>query len=249
MHEATQRLLELGLSDKEASVYLALLELGSSVVQDISEKAGVNRTTTYATIESLQRHGLVSMVTEGKKVLYAATSPQHLESILHKERLEIDTKKQKLNDALPLFMALYNAVERKPVIRFFEGEEGMTAIREILADSTGEYLSFTAIDEGTMRVGKMNEEQRQRMARRMRGRYIFSLKPGCARPKTDLKNWQVREIPYEASPFTGEINIVGDKVGATVVKDVPMGFVVESAELAGMFRAFFNTAWAAAKPV
>lgn len=248
MQEAARRLLELGLTVKEASVYLALLELGSAPVQEIAGKAQVLRPTTYATLETLSERGLVSRLTRGGKKLYAATSPQHFESILLDERSRIESRRQKLAEALPFFMAMYNAVESKPTVRFFEGEEGIGAIRDALMDASGEYLSFTAIDEATERLSRIQETQRHRLARRVNGRLIYSLKPGCARPPAVLKHWEIREIAFAESPFTGEINIVEDKVGAFVVKQQAIGFLVESPELATMFRAIFNAAWLAAKP-
>ncbi|MCX6800540.1 MAG: hypothetical protein NT091_05345 [Candidatus Falkowbacteria bacterium] len=45
---------QLGFSKKEASVYLASLELGASSVQKIAEQAQVNRVTTYVIIEGIK---------------------------------------------------------------------------------------------------------------------------------------------------------------------------------------------------
>lgn len=250
MREATQRLLELGLSDKEANVYVAMLELGPSGVQDIAEKAGVNRSTTYEVIEDLKARGLASSTTTDKKVLFTAESPKRLEALLHRQSAELGELQTKVEEALPFFMALYNALEDKPRIRFFEGEQGITAIRESMAEGEGEYLSFAAIDEDLHRVARMNEPQRQKMARRIRGRFLMSMKPGLTFPDTDLRTWEVREIPYGTAPFKGEINIRGHKVAAYLHHaEKPSGFLVESKEMAELFRALFNAAWQSAKPV
>jgi len=50
-------LIEYGLSQNQAKVYLACLELGSATVQKISRQAGLPRTTCYQIIETL-RNGL-----------------------------------------------------------------------------------------------------------------------------------------------------------------------------------------------
>jgi sugar-specific transcriptional regulator TrmB len=249
MREATQRLLELGFSDKEAQVYLALLELGPSAVNEIAKKSGVNRSTTYLSLEALMKRGLASGVVRDKKVFYAAESPERLDALLSKEKELIEERRKKLEDAIPTFMALFNAVEDKPVVRFFEGEEGIALSRDELMRSSGEFLSFTAVDEGTIRVAHVDETQRLRMSRRMRGKVILALKPGCMVPKMDLKYWEVREIPFESSPFTGEINIVDDKVAAIVVKAKPISFLVRSREMSDLFRALFFSAWRVATPV
>ena len=74
----TNQLKNLGLSDNEAKVYTAMLELGPATVLEISAKAGVNRPTTYVQVESLKKMGLVSTQTKGKKQLFIAQSPEQL---------------------------------------------------------------------------------------------------------------------------------------------------------------------------
>ncbi len=249
MREATRRLLELGLSEKEASVYLALLELGPSSVQDLAEKASVNRSTAYALLGTLKFRGLVSESDRDGRTLFSPETPHRLGTLLDDEERQVASKRQSLSAAMPDFLALYNAIDGKPRVRFFEGNEGIATAREILIDNPDEeFLSFTAIDEGTEAMSKIDERERQRLARRLHGRLIISIKPGQKPPETDFKNWQVREIPYDSAPFTGEVDIYGDKVAAFVVRDHPMGFLVESKELSKIFRALFEAAWKEGKP-
>ena len=56
----TDTLIKFGLSEKEASVYIALLELEVAVVQEIASAAGINRSSTYVVLEALQKRGLVN---------------------------------------------------------------------------------------------------------------------------------------------------------------------------------------------
>lgn len=243
MHEATEQLIKLGLSEKEANVYLAMLELGPTGVGEIADKSQVNRSTTYLTIEGLKKRGLISCTDDGKHALFCPESPARLEKILHQEREDVDRKQGSLVAAMPYFMGLFNSIQGKPSVRYFEGNEGIVAAREILMQAEGEYRSFTAIDESTLRMASIDDDQRMRMCRRMRGRYLFSVKPGCQVPVCDLRNWQARQIPFEQTPFTGEINIVGPIVTAFIVTSQPIAFVVENQEMAGLFRALFDAAW------
>jgi sugar-specific transcriptional regulator TrmB len=52
MENYTSLLTQLGLSDKESALYLALLELGQADVADTAKKAGVKRSTAYVLLES-----------------------------------------------------------------------------------------------------------------------------------------------------------------------------------------------------
>ena len=56
-----EKLEKLGFSPKEADVYISLLELGSAVVSDVAKKAGINRSTAYVLLESLEKKGFVSV--------------------------------------------------------------------------------------------------------------------------------------------------------------------------------------------
>jgi|SRR3989344_829968 len=68
-----KELQALGLSEKEAKVYLAALVLGPDTVQNIAKKAGINRPTAYLQIESLKEKGIISEVEKDKKILLAGT--------------------------------------------------------------------------------------------------------------------------------------------------------------------------------
>ena len=60
----------LGLSNVEAKVYLALLEVGSVVANKIAEQSGIHRRTVYDALETLIEKGLVSFVIEANKKYY-----------------------------------------------------------------------------------------------------------------------------------------------------------------------------------
>ena len=54
-------LTEIGLSDSEKKVYLALLELGDSTRSDIVNRAKVTGSKVYELLEKLQDKGFVSI--------------------------------------------------------------------------------------------------------------------------------------------------------------------------------------------
>ncbi|MBU2442745.1 MAG: helix-turn-helix domain-containing protein, partial [Nanoarchaeota archaeon] len=58
---------DLGLSEAEAKVYLALLETGSTLAGPIIKKTGLHRGTTYQILQRLIEKGLVSYVIKAGK--------------------------------------------------------------------------------------------------------------------------------------------------------------------------------------
>ncbi len=117
-----QEILEKsGLNQKEALVYMALLELGTSSVEGIAHKAGTKRPTTYLILDELQKKGFATLVPRVKKVLYSAESPEKLMT-------DLNRKQELIKRYLPNLLALYNEPKNKPQILLFEGKE---AVRDL----------------------------------------------------------------------------------------------------------------------
>jgi len=111
-------LQNLGLNDKETSIYLALLELGSGTVQEVAKKSGVKRTNIYNFIGPLKEKGIVNEVVEDEKIILIPENPQVLVKRAENNYKEIKT-------ALPELMGIFNTPGNKPKVRFYEGTEGL----------------------------------------------------------------------------------------------------------------------------
>ena len=251
MEDVKASLAELGLSTKESVVYLSMLELGPSSVQDISKKAGVNRSTTYVMIEGLKRHGLISTFEKGKKLLFSAENPGRLMSLVEEEMAKVRAKQDRVSQSLPRLLAIFNAINDKPRVRFFEGDEAlMMAREEMIEKSSGAIWEVYAADEISTQIGEIREEHRMATAQRIsiKGRTLVAIKPGFLPNYFDLKASDVREMPYEAYPFSGSVVITNQRVYLFSPKVAGLGVIMESREMVEMMRALYEAIWRSAKP-
>lgn len=240
---------KLGLSSKEAKVYLATLELGQAAVQQIAKKAKLRRPTTYVILDSLLKMGLVTTVEEGKKTFYAAEAPEQLDIILKKQENSIEEKRVQLKGVIPDLRAIFNVSSEKPRVKFYEGKEGIIAMQEEFlrnADPKIEVVGFTPIDE-LFKVFPDWEETytKRRINQNIKSRVIYTSKKG---PKADSTNKmekrRTRFVPYEKYPFTGGLTVYGnEKVALVSYAGQLMGVVIESKELAKTFRTLFELSW------
>jgi len=126
----------IGLDEAEASAYLALLELDEASIAQIAGKAKLKRPTTYLIVEALKEKGLVSMVKRKKKTLFLAEDPRKILDML-------EERKQKMNRIMPELLSFANALDKKPGIRYFEGQEGIkTVYRDTLNFPEQEFQAF-----------------------------------------------------------------------------------------------------------
>lgn len=118
MDELVSALKKLNLTEKEAKVYLTLLQLGPSTPYRIAKKASLKRPTAYVIAEELVEKGLIVPVAGEQKRMYIARSPEAY----------IDEVGERVRDArriLPELLALQKKTSEKPNILYFEGIEGM----------------------------------------------------------------------------------------------------------------------------
>lgn len=114
-------LIELGLSESEAGVYLAGLELGPASIMELAQKTGSNRTSLYHTMQQLLEKRLFATTSQGKKTIYVAEPPEALKHLLQ-------LKIKHLDNILGDLAALTNTGSIKPVITFYKGFEGIRTV-------------------------------------------------------------------------------------------------------------------------
>lgn len=116
-----EALKDLGLTDKETTVYLSLLMLGQSTVTAIAKKAQLNRVTTYDILESLKNKGYVShVIISGIMFLEAADPSKFID--------ELKEKQEKLKQILPEMQSLKASLPKKPNIELYEELNGLKSI-------------------------------------------------------------------------------------------------------------------------
>ncbi len=246
MKALARELQKLGLSDKEALVYLASLELGPSPVQIISRKAEVNRATTYVMIESLLQKGLMSTFDKGKKTMYTAEKPERLHRIVHAERATVDEKESVIKRLLPDLEAISDAAGERPKVSFYEGEEGLEAMRETIFDTRTEQMEdFISFDDLRHLLPKEHwKKHNARLAqRKIKGRTIYTSEQ-LENPADSIKHlWEFRRIPKAQFPMHGELTVYGSRVAMIALRGKLAGVIIESKEMATMVRSMFELAW------
>ena len=136
MFRVKEALTKYGLADKEVAVYLALLRLGPRPVRKIGTEAELNRGTTYDILKSLQDQGLVSYYQQEKHQYFVAEDPRALLEALEEKRRTIETLRVELKELVPQLRSMSAAVEDKPVVKYYEGVQGVRQILQDVLEST-----------------------------------------------------------------------------------------------------------------
>ncbi|OGC86631.1 hypothetical protein A2949_00015 [Candidatus Adlerbacteria bacterium RIFCSPLOWO2_01_FULL_54_21b] len=241
-----KELQDIGLSEKEAKVYLAALEIGRATADQLAKQAKIVRSTTYVQIESLMQKGLMSTYEEGKKTYFSPESPEYLKRIFDLKKREFEAREKELNDFLPDLVRKFEGAGERPVVRFFSGKEGITAMREeVLGLKKGEeYLIIFSRDSlaHIYSQKELDDFSDKRAKRGIKSRYIYTREGGKSTSEVPADTAR-RYISPERLPMQSDIFVYRNSVAIMALKGPIFGIVVESKEVADSFRAMFSVLW------
>jgi len=240
----SKELQHIGLNEKEAEIYLASLELGQTDISRLAKKARIKRTTAYLVADSLKKRGLLNSFKKGKRPVFYAEDPRILLE-------QLDERKALITSLLPRLLSQSNLIDKKPVIRFYEGEEG---IREIFNDSLRfpgkEMLAFYP-ESSIHYVGAeywTNYYAPKRLKLRIPVRNLYPDNPAMRKYQRSISGQLQTTKFIDSKLFNIEIEFIvyGDRQVALISFAEEIGLIIESRKIQQGLRSMFETIWALA---
>ena len=242
--ELAAKLETLGLSDKEARVYVANLFLGPAPVQRIAEQAGINRATTYVILDQLCQLGLTSQSQEGKKTVYVADGPEALGRLFDRQQEQVEERRKELEALLPELQHMERSPDsRAPVVRFYRGKEAMWSLNAESRRKSkpgSQIYAFLNYDELSKALPEMPKENpRLRLKKKISTRVLYSS------DKTEVSSDKklLREAKKVATPVAAEMTLFPDRAVFLEYGDDPVAIVIEGTEIVTAFRQLFELSW------
>src|SRR3989338_9052790 len=174
----------LGLTDKEAAIYLLLLQLGTAPASTLADRAEVPRSTAQFTCQQLVKRGLLRMVQKANTYLFTPEPPEKLELLLRKQHDELAEKEDQLHRIIGELKEMQNPYSVLPRVQFYEGSEGIAraydAVLEDLTegDEVVTYVKVLEPSESTPEITDVLDSFIQkRIAKKVRSRLITPALP------------------------------------------------------------------------
>lgn len=244
-------LKKLDLADKEAAVYLTCLELGSAPASQIARKADLLRPTTYLILESLIKKGLITRYRQGKKTMFMAEPPRQLLHLIDNQEKELQVRRKELEEALPNLQAIMAGAEDRPAIHYYEGVDGLRAIRqEMLRYSTEKdtWYNMVPVDYLVSVFG----ENDYVYSRYLKAKGVQSYSIITTRSEK-LKEYLMTQAKWhfanrkfvspEIYSSTSGLTICRDRLAIATYTGQIGGMVIESESIANLARSFFIMLW------
>ncbi len=245
-----------GLTDKEAAIYSALIELGGAFPSKIAEYTKLNRSTVYKILLDLSIKGLINEIKKKNKLYYQIENPTRLVRYA-KDKVKIaEEQLEHMSKLVPQIEGLYSLLSNKPKISYFENIDGILSIYEDQIAGTKKYemLAFSNTTE-IENVFPKDFFTRYRRAKEKIGITTRGIIPDTERDESFVYRMydgykkevvpQVRYVPAKDFPFKGEITIYGDKKVSIVNlnKEYFTGLIIEDETIYSMMKMIFELSW------
>lgn len=236
----TELLVQTGLSEVQAKIYLYLIKHGQSTPTEIATGVGENRTTVYSAAEKLEGLGIISQKDKGKIAAYVPNHPSVLEGIAEKRLRKVARQAKNLESNLPALINYYNEYQSTPGATTFYGSEGAQMIYDkIIATGKTFYFVRSRHDEVTNKEA-LEEFKRTRVEA---GIEAEDITPSEFTKNTneDGKKWLLTRTVLPPGEYDSpvEIDIFGDNVAFINYEKNGMSTLIESPEIADAMRQMF----------
>ena len=234
--EIEKVLRDVGLTESESKVYLALLKNGESLAGRLSRLTGIHRRNVYDITERLIKKGVIGYILRNNRRYFGAVNPEKFLEIL-KER------ENELMESMPFLMGLHSGKKEKQETNFYKGVEGLKNVFQDQLEGNKEVLIFGAsLKAFEVLPFYFKWYDKDRVKKKVRVRIIASENLG--------KKIPLSEIRYLPEKYTNPlaINIYKDKVALILwSKEKPLAILVKNKEISDAYRKYFEFSWRSAK--
>lgn len=242
-----QFLEEIGLTQGEAKVYLALLETGTSATGQIAKQAQVHTSKVYPILDRLLQKGLATFIISNGVRHYSASDPQQLMAFMDEKRRTLEEQERQAAQRIPQLILRQKMQGAHQSAAVFEGIKGIQTLFETMLDEWNPeegYLVFSPGDE------YMGEELNRFFLKHHLNRIehgvtvkVIALKSQRGYYTKKYRGVKNMIFKYTDHALPAGINIVHNKVSTLIWRPIPSAFVIESPYVAKEYREFFKRVW------
>lgn len=234
-------LLDIGLSGKEADVYLLCIKHKEITASEISKISNESRTHTYDTINNLIKKGLIAYVIKNNVKYFKAVNPERLLDYLKEKEAKIKEEEKSVQELIPQLREIQSKVGKEETkIEIYEGKEGLKSLLNDIIREGKNFVTWGATTKVKEYIPDfvIQKYLNERKRKKIKARQLFTDFYGVLEsPLSENK-----KLPKEfASPTT--TLVYGDKVAIFLWTEVPKVILVQSKELAKSYKSYFELLW------
>lgn len=244
--EIEEALGTFGLTKNETEIYIKLLSLGQSKVQEIVKQLKLPRTTVYNTLNLLKNKGLVSYIIKERVQTFEAVDPNKFKDILKEKQSTIE-------DILPKLLQLKKSLKHKPNVEIYMGLEGLkTIMNDAIRNKNSEIFAIGGSGKSRMEILPIFTGiwHKKRQKHNIKIYLIYhDTRLARKRVKDYSEDFKFSEIKFLPSTLVSPIVtfIYKNRISLASWSKNPFGIIIEDEEVAKSYLDHFKALWRISK--
>jgi HTH-type transcriptional regulator, sugar sensing transcriptional regulator len=249
----TKALQNIGLSDGEIRVYLALIKLGPSTTGPITNKSRVSNSKIYHILEKLLQKGIISYVIKEKTRYYQAEDPEKIKIYVNKKEKEFQEQKKEIEKLIPQLKLHQQTEKTKSETQIYKGFRGIQTIADKMYATLKKGDTFYNLGVPSRQEDKYHnywdEDHEKRIKLGIKCQMLFNYNT----PKKILKNrnsYKDCDARYMTLKIETPSWILIYKNTTVIVlqSDEPTAIEIQNKEITQSFKQYFEAFWKMTKP-
>ena len=239
----TEILEDIGLTNAEIKVYIALLELNTSTAGPIINKSTLPSSVVYMALHKLLSKGLISFIKEGQIKHYQASNPDHIVQYM-------DDKKERFLEILPELKLKQESGRTKREASFFSGTRGVKELLYELLEAGGSEhhtIGSPGISNIILPEAWWISYHIKRASKGIKAKLIFNDSLRDFKSTAQYPKSQTRYTDFGPDEPLTETIIRHDKVGIIIWTKIPIGILIHDKEAAKSYEKYFQFLWTGPK--
>jgi len=249
----TRALQNIGLTDGEIRVYLAMIKLGPSTTGPITDKSRVSSSKIYHILEKLLQKGIISYVIKEKTRYYQAEDPAKIRDYVNKKEKDLLEQRKEIDKLIPELQLQQQLEKTKSETQIYKGFKGIQTIADHMYSILKKGDIFYNLGIPSYQEEKYHsywhEDHRKRVKLGIKCQMLFNV----GTPKKTLKNRNsYKDCDARYMPFPVETPswiLIYKNVTVIVLQgEEPLAIEITNEQITHSFKQYFEAFWKLTKP-
>lgn len=248
----TKALQNIGLSDGEIRVYLALIKLGPSTTGPITNKSKVSNSKIYHILEKLLQKGIISYIIKEKTRYYQAEDPEKIKTYVNKKEKEFEIQKKEIEKLIPQLKLQQQTEKTKSETQIYKGFKGIQTIADKMYNVLKKGDTFYNLGVPSEQQEKYHNywhedhEKRIKLGIKCKMLFNYNTPKKILRNRNSYKDCDARYITLKIETPSWFL-IYKDVTVIVLQSEEPMAIEINNKEISHSFKQYFEAFWKLSK--
>lgn len=244
---------QIGFTDGETKVYLALIKLGVTTAGPITHESGISRSKVYEILDKLMKKGLVSYIIKEKTKYFQSAEPSKIKDYLDKREKEFQEQKLEFDKILPQLEIQQKMEKMEKTAQIFLGFKGIQTVHEHLFSKLKKGEEYVYMGIPCMQAEKYllywDKMHNKRLEEGIKCRLMFNQATDKKHltKRNNQRGCEARYMPI-AINTPSWIMIYKDVVVIGMPSDDEMAIEIINPKIADSFKEYFEAFWKLSRP-